>query len=219
MFNVTVIFTRHDQIGNCNSSELLKIVKALQPEVIFEELSHSIYDQIYIQQIRSKLESDVIKLYSKTNVVEHIPVDTFDCPDNYHSRLNYLLDVISKYLNKSVALNNSFNRLMNHVMEEGFRFLNSDENDVMIEDITEQENHILVEIGDDRLDQIAQLRREVDSRREDVIIDNIYKHAEQKAFHTGILFIGSGHRKSIKSKLDNKASREGVDVKWHYLVN
>jgi len=48
MFNVTVIFTQHDEMGNCNPSELLKIVQSVQPEVIFEELQHSVYDQIYI---------------------------------------------------------------------------------------------------------------------------------------------------------------------------
>jgi len=164
------------------------------------------------------LESDVVKLYSMTNAVEHIPIDTFECPDSYHTRLNHLLGVIGEYLNKSATLNKSFNLLIRHVTEDGFRFLNSDRNDVMIEDITEQENHILAQIADDKLDQIAQLRREVDSKREDVILDNIYRYGEQKSFHTAILFIGAGHRRSIKRKLENTGGRESIEIKWHFLV-
>jgi len=215
MFNVTVIFTHHYEIGNCNSKELLSIVRAIQPELIFEELLPSVYDQIYNQRNRTTLESDVVKMFSMTNVVEHIPVDTFECPDDYYNRKNYLLDVIGKHLDNSGTLNNSIRR----TMKDGFRFLNRDENDVMIDDITDLENSILAQIGDENLNEIAQQRKEVNSRREDVIIENIYKYCRQKDFQTAILFIGAGHRKSIKAKIVNQTNREEVQIKWHFLVN
>lgn len=217
MFNVTVIFTRHKEEGNCNSRELLKIIKAIQPEIIFEEIEPSVYDQIYIQQCRTTLESDTVKAYLKTNPVEHIPVDTFDDPDGYHSGLDYLFDVVGKYLNKSERLNRAFHQLVFHGSEGGFPFLNSDQNDVLMEALEKEENHILTEIADDKLHQMAQLRAEVNSKRDDVMIDNMYRYCEQKEFHAGILLIGAGHRRSIKRKLDNIAPRHGVEISWYFL--
>ena len=219
MHNVTVIFTRHDAIGNCNSIELLRIMESIIPEVVFEELPYSVFEEVYIKQSRTTLESDAVKMYSEKSDVEHIPVDTFVCPVYYHSNLNHLLDSIGKNMNKSARLKTAVNQLVHHTNKGGFGFLNSAQNDVILEDITEQENHLLAGLVDDELDHMALLRREVDSKREDAIIGNIYKYSEQRDFHQAILFIGSGHRKSIKSKLEQIGIREEVEIKWHFLDN
>jgi hypothetical protein len=68
------------------------------------------------------------------------------------------MDVIGKHLYNSVGLYTAFTRHVHHVEVDGFSFLNSDINDV-------------------NLNQIAELRVEVHSNREDVIIENIYKYA------------------------------------------
>lgn len=217
MYDVTVIFTRHKDEGNCNSIELLKIVRSIQPEVVFEELSYLIYDQIYNQQIRTTLESDAVKAYLMTNAIEHVPIDTFECPDNYYNRKNHYLGAISDNIHKSDRLRTTFNQLISHAAEVGFTFLNSDQNDVILEDLKEGEKHLLGKIADDNLHKIAQLRFEVDSKREDAMIDNIYKYGAQKVFNTAIFLIGAGHRRSIKSKLDKIAPRYGVEIKWHFL--
>jgi hypothetical protein len=217
MFNVTVIFTRHTEEGNCNSRELLKIVNSIQPEVIFEELLPSVFDQIYLYQNRTTLESNTVKFYSARNDIEHIPVDTFVCPEDFYTRKNHLLDVIGKHLYTSVGLNTAFNRHVHHVEVDGFSFLNSALNDALMDELAEQEKQILAEMADDNLNQIAKLIKEVHSLREDEIIENIYKYASQNSFHTGILFIGAGHKKSMKTKIANLVNREGVEVMWHYL--
>jgi hypothetical protein len=84
MYNVTVIFTRHDAYGVCNSLELERIVQSIAPEVIFEELSNTVYDQIYNKQNRSTLESDVVKMYSLAHIIEHIPADTYEAPLSFY---------------------------------------------------------------------------------------------------------------------------------------
>jgi hypothetical protein len=216
---ITVIFTRHSEEGNCNSSELLKIVRSIQPEVIFEELLPSVFDQIYLDHNRTTLESNTVKMYSRTNVIKHIPVDTFVPPEDFYTRENHLMDAIGKHLYNSVGLNTAFNRHVHHVEEDGFRFLNSDLNDVHMDELADQENQILAKMADDKLHHIAQLRVDVHSMREDVIIENIYKYASQNTFYTGILFIGAGHRKSMKTKIANQVNREGVEIRWHFLNN
>ena len=89
----------------------------------------------------------------------------------------------------------------------------------MMDTLEEEEKFILKELGDDKLHQIARLKNEVNSKRDEVMIDNIYRFAAERAFQTGIFLIGAGHRRSIKRKLDKIAPRYGVEIKWHFLSN
>ena len=218
MHNVFVVFTRHDSYGLCNSDELFKIIWSLQPDLIFEEIGYVVYDQIYIQQNRTTLESNAIKIYLLTNDVEHIPVDTFDCPDDYYSGKNHLGDVLEEHFHKSEGLKRAFYQLRDQSQVGGFPFLNSDRNDEIHDEIEKEERSILAELGDDNLNQIAALRNEVNSKRDEEMIDNIYKYAEQTEFQKAIFLIGAGHRRSIKKKLDKIEAQYGVAIKWHFLV-
>lgn len=38
---VTIICTRHEENGNCNSTQLLNIIDGIKPDVTFEELSQA----------------------------------------------------------------------------------------------------------------------------------------------------------------------------------
>jgi hypothetical protein len=217
MHNVTVIFTRHDSDGMCNSDELLKILWTIQPDIIFEEIGYEVYDQIYFQD-RTTLESNAIKLYLFTNDVEHIPVDTFDRPDSYRSGGSYLAEVLQKYFHESERLNRAVNQLHRQSQVGGFPFLNSDQNDALMDEIELAENQILAEIADDKLNHLAQSEKDVNSKRDEVMIDNIYKFAEQKEFEKAVFLIGAGHRRSIKSKQDKIEARYGVEIKWHFYT-
>ncbi len=217
MHNVAVLFTRHESDGMCNSDELLKILLSLQPDVIFEEIGYEVYDQIYLQN-RTTLESNAVKLYLLTKDVEHFPVDTFDRPDSYRNGWNLLSNVLEPYRNKSDALKHAINQLIYQSQVGGFPFLNSDQNDAILDEIEKEERSILAELADDNLIQIAQLINEVNSKRDEEMIDNIYKYGEQNAFQKAIFLIGAGHRRSIKKKLDKVAPRYGVEIKWHFLA-
>lgn len=218
MYHVHIIFTQHAAEGNINSNELLKIIESIQPDVIFEEILYVVYDQVYVQQNRPKLESEAVKAYLMTNDLEHIPVDTFEPPYGYYSKQNHLLEVLGRNIYKSISHNNAFNKLIKYSSEGGFPFLNSDENDTLLNDFENEQNQHLAELGDDNLNQIAALRNEVNSKRDEEMIDNIYKYAEQTEFQKAIFLIGAGHRRSIKKKLDKIEAQYGVAIKWHFLV-
>ena len=46
MYNITLVCTRHEELGACNSHEMHKILETINPEVIFEEIPPSFFDQI-----------------------------------------------------------------------------------------------------------------------------------------------------------------------------
>jgi hypothetical protein len=47
MYNITVISTDHTESGKCNSDELYKIIKSINPEVIFEEMPNSLFKAMW----------------------------------------------------------------------------------------------------------------------------------------------------------------------------
>lgn len=218
MYNVAVLFTQHEANGMCNTDELFKILRSVQPDVIFEEIGYEVYDQIYFQKIRTTLESNAIKFFLLTNDVEHIPVDTFDRPESYRTGGNHLADELQKHFHKSERLKRAFNQLKYQSEVGGFPFLNSDQNDILLDEIELEENQILAALTDDYLIQMNQSIKEVNSKRDEVMIDNIYKYAADRTFQKAVFLIGSGHRRSIKTKLANIAPRYGVEITWHFLA-
>ena len=74
MYFIQVSFcTRHNELGKCNSKELLKLIKENKPDVIFEELSLLSYNECY-ELGRETLETTAIKMYLEDNSIKHIPV-------------------------------------------------------------------------------------------------------------------------------------------------
>lgn len=73
MRTITLICTKHNETGKCNSMELLKLIEKNKPAVIFEELSPITYRECYELDCNTT-ESSAIKMYTKQNSVAHIPV-------------------------------------------------------------------------------------------------------------------------------------------------
>jgi len=53
MYNITLISTRHDELGKCNSNELYKIIESVDPELIFEGIPSSYFNKYYIHKSRN----------------------------------------------------------------------------------------------------------------------------------------------------------------------
>jgi len=68
MNNITLIFTRHEAYGNCNSEELYKIIESIKHEIIFEELSPSNYIRSYLEETLITLETTAIKMFLRNTV-------------------------------------------------------------------------------------------------------------------------------------------------------
>ena len=80
MYNITLICTRHKEVGACNSAELLKIIECFQPEIFFEEVSPTTYEAYYTYDSSgltkiTTLETDAIKMYLQNHSIKHILVD------------------------------------------------------------------------------------------------------------------------------------------------
>jgi hypothetical protein len=215
---ITLIFTRHKETGDCNSDALLQILDSVKPEVIFEELSHALHHEAYVDRTLNNLESVAIRKYLANHDVEHIPVDTFNRPENFDKEQ----DKLNRKLTGGVGydffqLKGLLDQLESIVHQYGFHYLNSEENEKTFAKLDLLKKGVLDKLDDENLYRIARLEKRIIENREDVILDNVYKYSKENHFSKGLMFIGSGHRKSIMKKIKEQNETEDTKINWKYF--
>ncbi len=220
MHKISMIFTSHQENGNCNSVELHRIIENIRPEIIFEELSLSNYDKVYKERTLTTLESNAITKYLHNHSIDHIPVDTYSLPNNYYQNVEYMLNRILKgIMIESRDLRNIIEDQSLLIFQNGFNFLNSNHNNILFEKINALKVRILKKINNEKLFQIASLEREVIEKRENEIIDNIYNFSKEHVYNQALLFMGSGHRKSMIGRIEKRRKKEKLEIHWTLFNN
>lgn len=215
---ITLIFTTHRELGLCTSNALCKIIEQVKPEVIFEELSNATYHLAHIDKTLNNLESKAIKQYVETYPVKHIAVDTFDRPEQYEAKQRRLYDRLTDPGKmKSFHLRNMIDQHRTIISQLGFPFLNGEDNAKWHKAMADQKAKVLEALNDDNLFSIAKLDSEVIMKREDVILENVNSYAKENKFTRGLMFIGSGHMKSIRQKIEERQRSENNPVHWLFF--
>mgnify|MGYP001092206003 CR=1 FL=1 len=216
MYNITLIYTRHKESGNCNSIVLYNIIEQIKPEIIFEELSYTNFDQCYNQMSLVTLESRAIKRYIQNHQAKQIPVDTFPLPQYYYEELDRMYNKIcnSNTIHESRVLQNLLKHQSRLEDQYGFQFLNSDVNDRLFEEINLLTEALLNILNDETLYRIRRLEKEIIERREYEILKNIYDFSIKNLFNQAIVFIGSGHRRSLMALIEQFEKEENLKLHW-----
>lgn len=210
MYNITLVCTRHKEIGACNSTELLKIIEEYQPEVIFEELAPSIYAACYEYNCwgltsMTTLETDAIKVYRQYHDVKHIPaLSTTEMLNDLHSMqrmvANRSLDVLADNLISLMGI-------------YGFPFLNSDEGEQQADKLKALEKSTL---NNDEI--FSRAWQGVDNYEYDML-QNIYQYSAENHFNQALMFIGAAHRKTITKKIKEYRSKHPLKLNWSFYNN
>jgi hypothetical protein len=218
MYDITLISTRHSELGKCNSNELYKIVDAINPEVIFEEIPPSLHDKYYINRTRSNLETDTINKYLETHKVEHIPVDSNNVPsESFFQNHKYMLERI-----EGLADVNGFNYRnltdtnKTYIELYGFKYLNSIYCINISAEIYNAIEKGLQKINSDKLFQTFNGWKEINEKRENEMLQNIYSYSKEHRFDTAIFTIGYAHRKSIVQKIQEYEMKENLKLNWMF---
>lgn len=218
MFHTNLIFTSHTENGACNSYELYRIIEAIKPKIIFEELSYTNFDKSYNHGILRTLETDAVKLYVRDSPTEHVPVDTLTIPESYDRDVEYMLDKImnNSKIPESFQLRKVMEKL--HLLESlhGFSFLNSNYNNHLFKEINALTEEVLRIKNDDRLSSIYRLHKSILQKREEQILENIYNYSKKNPYGTGLLLLGSGHRETILNKIKIYNDEIQSDVEWMF---
>ncbi len=211
MYNITLICTVHSEIGKCNSRELYKIIEEFKPEIIFEELSLSAYNECYGIQNRYTVETSAIKMYFLNHKIEHIQVVGSELPKDIDCKF----EILTKY----EYYRNLIDTLTSLEEKYGFQFLNSEQCDELFEKITTLEKLILKDNDDKILSRIYQWSNETIDTYENEIIKNIYHYSSENKYNTALMFIGAAHRKSIVQKIQEYDRTEKFKLNWTFYRN
>jgi hypothetical protein len=216
MHNITLVNTYHAEKGNCNLFELYKIIEDINPEVIFEELYSSDFNEYYIEKKQhNKLETNTILKYMENHQIEHIPVDYVEIPSQNLMDLNKSMHL--KLEKRSYGYRQVHDSNMEFISLYGFKYLNSNDY-IKMNDIYEKEVIETIKfIGDEALMPINQQWLDFMSNREDVMISQIYDYCKEHNFERGLFYIGAAHRSAIIEKTKKYNETAEIKLNWNYL--
>jgi hypothetical protein len=220
MYNITVISTFHTESGKCNSDELFKIIKSINPEVIFEELTNYLFNIVYNGNLltlppNAPLELRCVKKYVQNHNIKHIPVD-IDTRYISDKEQDWMFDTFLKY--------DDYNKIDNEqyllTAQYGFNFLNSDK----CLDLSEQKNIIIkniigVDSNKKELFRVHQLFNRQDETRENAMLQNIYKYSKENQFNQAVFLIGAGHKKSMMQNITHYEKLTEIKLNWTMYSN
>jgi hypothetical protein len=213
MYNITLICTVHKENGKCNYRELNKIIEIINPDIIFEEIPYSIFTENYKEQSKNILEINAIKNYLEKHQVIQIPVDRYGLSNSQQKDFDYMFEKIVRKSSEYREL------LKNHSVLEnqyGFEFLNSNKCIQLMQKINDLIGNVIKDINNERLFCAYKLWKETNEKRENIMINNIYKYSYQHRYNKAIFLIGSGHRKSTIKKIQVYKRKEKLKLNWRF---
>jgi hypothetical protein len=215
MCNITLIATVHNGRGLCNSSELYKIIESIAPDTIFEELSTVGFAAIYSGQRADTLETTTIKSYLQKYPISHFPVDL---DGNELVNIRFKNDIIEMF---DVFDNTKEYRLLSSerdILAErlGFPYLNSERYRNLLERKHFLEGSILRMMNNEELFQTYKGWVDINDRREDGMVSNIYKYSALNPYSRGLFFIGAEHRKSVMDKILKFEMSNEFKLNWTF---
>ena len=116
MHKITLVASAHRESGLCNAEELLKILRAIEPDTIFEESRPSELDSYRPLEVRA------ITKYRDSKVFQRVPVDRYDIPANFVAETQRVFDCVKQTSQEYLVLNEEHD---NSVYRYGFEYLNS----------------------------------------------------------------------------------------------
>lgn len=216
MKSITLICTRHEELGECNSNELYRIIESINPEIIFEEIPPSFFDKYYVDKSHSNLESNTINEYIKKYKIVQVPVDSDDVPsdkffkelENVYRRIEGQIDINGFNFKNFTDQNRSL------IEKYGFKYLNSIECSNINDELFIAIENGLTKINDDKLIQVFKYWKENIEKRENQMLRNIYNYCQTANFERAVFTIGAAHRKSLIEKIADFQKNENIKLNW-----
>ncbi|MCK0137226.1 hypothetical protein [Arenibacter sp. S6351L] len=208
--NINLISTVHTEKGNCTSKNLFEILNKLKPDAIFCEASTKMYQEFKIGLNQSSLELNAIMKLCEFHSFYLVPVDTYP---PLSANIRSQIEEIKKSLKKDEIFTNAWNKHEEHTSLLGFKYLNSDENNKLLDKIFKRINYLIPRLGN--LDNKIAYKKWLNfhDSRENTMLENINSYIENNEFENAVLLCGSAHRKSITNKINEN---KNTLLKWNF---
>jgi len=216
MHKITLVCSVHRENGLCNAGELLKILRAIEPDVVFEEMVPSDFDSYYRLGTKSTLESQAITRYREFKSFRQVPVDRYDMPENLLAKIKRGFDCVCDRVEQTSQEYRELNEEQHRgVNQFGSKYLNSVAFATMLVRTSEIEEKTIVETGDQLLIRGLERWRHAIQKRELEMIGNIYQYCRENVFDTGVFLVGAAHRTGIVKEMERHASTEADLINWN----
>jgi hypothetical protein len=213
---ITLIATGHRENGNCSSNELLRIIEAIAPDLIFEEIPGNKHYQVYSGMFGDSLESKAIKSYLKINPILHFPVD-LEIQEERETQLRNKISEIQDFFTSISTVHRNISKEHRESVEiSGFSYLNSKKCEEFLKQKLNLEKEIVKMCRDMDLSKDYYEWLSFMDEREDMIINNVYNLSKLHKFNNAILWIGAEHRKPLKDKIEKFEKENNCKLNWRF---
>jgi hypothetical protein len=207
-----VLGTHHSEGGACTSDELNKIIKEINPDVIFCEASPKKLP-LYIRRTDVITpEMEVIKELVKEKSIEIVPIDVEEDP--FDKRLEAMFSLFSR---KMKVYHNASNILSNETYLKGFVFLNSKDCDKIFRDKNDMERFFIDKAKNQQLSEFYFEWLKWNDAREYQWINLIGKYFKNNKPNKAIFLVGAGHRYRLIDKIELTKNESSQIVKWDFF--
>lgn len=214
MRNITLVCSGHGENGLCNADELLRILRAIGPEVIFQEARAPDFDFLYA---RGSVEAHAITRYREFKQFLCVPVDRYDIPASHLAYMKTQIDYLFAYVEKSSAEYRALHEEnAKCVGARGFSYLNSETFSATSTRLSEIEDETIKGSGNAELIAILDGWRQLTHRREVEMVRGVYGHCRDNVFETGVFLVGAAHRKAIVKQVERYSSAKADLIEWNF---
>lgn len=211
MGRVTLVCTVHHEIGKCNVQELVKILVAVGPQVIFEEIRPDDFESFYTDESKCTVEIRAIKEYLKGRKARQVPVDDYETPEGFGPYMRALDDFVES---RSSAYCNAMDEMHKQQAELGFSYLNSSAFASSIKESERLYQEAVSTYGNDLARSKLSEWNDHTRKRESSMLGNIYRFCLQTNFTEAVFLVGAGHMSGIKKGIERYAKDQPNLVCW-----
>lgn len=214
MHKITLVCSVHRENGRCTAEELVKMLRAISPEVIFEEVRPSDFDAYY--KTSGSLEVQAITRYRESRSLRQVSVDQYS--DNEATAdIRILMDRVFDFVAQtSQTYLDLWDERETLIRQQGFQYLNSVAFEKTTEKIEGIEDQTIMGTGNLDLIRGLQWWRGLMKRREAEMIRNIYGYCRDHAFGTGVFLVGADHRVNIVKAIRARDSADAGLIDWSF---
>lgn len=213
MGRITLICTAHSESGKCNEHELAKILLAVGPEVIFEEIRPADFESFYADESKYNIEMRAIKEYLKGRKAQQVPVDDYETPDGFGPYMRALDEFVES---RSNAHRDAMDEISRNKSELGFSYLNSSAFVSRIKESERLYQEAVSKYGNDLAKSKLSEWNDQIRKRDASMLENIYKFCQRTDFMEGAFLVGAGHISSIMDGIERRMKDQPILVTWRF---
>ncbi len=213
MGRITLVCTAHVEVGLCNENELVGILQAVDPDVIFEELRSADFDSFYGDTSKHTLEMRAITSFLKSRQVRQVPVDNYEFPESFGPKLRALERFVESRSREYCAVIDEMHQMK---FEFGFRYLNSPNFVAHVKKSEHLYEQAVITYGNDAAHKLHLTWNEQMRNRDSSMLENIYAFCRKSDFMNGVFLVGAGHMPAIVEGIENRMNEQSSPIDWKF---